>query len=137
MFLTMRSTSYFTSWARAALCTAYASNCQNPLGVLPFVSCFFQACFKAICVLLRHFASFLGIYKRFSVYGPQLFVVPVTFHHILRLAPTGGGSSRFLTKSTAQRPTLRSNAARFMWRSSAEVHMVVVHDIKEVEGERQ
>ena len=43
---------------------------------------FFQACFHAISVLLRHFAFFLGLDKRFSVYGQQLFVVPVTFHHI-------------------------------------------------------
>ena len=112
MFRTKRSTSSSASWARAALCTACASNCKNPLGVLPFVSCFFQACFHAICVLLRHFAFFLGLDKRFSVYGQQLFVVPVTFHHILRLAPTSGGSSRFLANSAAQRPTLRSNAAR-------------------------
>ena len=39
-------------------------------------------------------------------------MVSVTFHHILRLAPTSGGSSRFLANSAAQRPTLRSNAAR-------------------------
>ena len=65
-----------------------------------------------MCVLLRRFASFLGLDKRFSVCGQQLFVVPVTFHHILRLAPTSGGSSRFLANSAAQRPTLRSNAAR-------------------------
>ena len=52
------------------------------------------------------------VWAFFSVYGQQLFVVPVTSHHILRRAPTSGGSSRFLANSTGQRPTLRSNAAR-------------------------
>ena len=112
MFRTKRSTSSSASWARAALYTAYAPNWQNPLGVLPFVSCFFQASFHATCVLLRRFASFLGLNKRFSVYGPQYFVVPVTSHHLLRLALASGGSSRFLANSTAHRPTLTSNAAR-------------------------
>ena len=111
MFLTMRSTPSSASWARAALCTACASNCQRPLGVLPFVSCFFQAYSHAICVLLRHVASFLGLNKRSSVYVPQHFVVPVTSHHMLRLAPASGGSNRFLANSTVQRPTLTSNAA--------------------------
>ena len=110
MFLTMRSPSSSASWARAALCTACASNCK--MGVLPFVSCFFQLCFHATCVLLRNFAPFLGLDRRFSFYCPQLSVVPVTSHQILRRAPTSGGSSRFLANSTAQRPTLRSNAAR-------------------------
>ena len=49
---------------------------------------------------------------RFSVYGPQYFVVRATSHHLLRLALASGGSSRLLANSAAQRPTLRSNAAR-------------------------
>ena len=39
-------------------------------------------------------------------------MVPVTSHHLLRLALASGGSSRFLANSTAHRPTLTSNAAR-------------------------
>ena len=56
----------------------------------------FKRASDAICVLLRHFASFLGLNKLSSVYVPQHFVVLVTSHNMLRLAPTSGGSNRFL-----------------------------------------